>query len=65
MPTKDQTLNYYPGRVTRSDAGGELYAPVRYVNNVAQESGDTPSYDHEAVRRRCEELNAARWAQEG
>jgi biotin operon repressor len=49
---------YYAVQVTRPDAGGDLWAPVRYVDNEPVESGDTPSYDRAAVERRCEELNA-------
>lgn len=48
---------YHPVLVTRSDAGGDLYAPVQVIDNVDHESGDTPSYDYEAVKRRCDELN--------
>lgn len=49
---------WYAVQVTRPDAGGDLWAPVRYVDNVPVESGDTPSYDRAAIERRCEELNA-------
>lgn len=45
---------FRPRRVIRSDAGGCLVAPV---DQHGVESGDTPSYDSEAVARRCEQLN--------
>jgi hypothetical protein len=41
-------------KVTRPDAGGDLYAPV---DQFGVESGDTPSYDVTAVASRCIELN--------
>jgi hypothetical protein len=46
------------GRVTRPDAGGSLYAPVRIVNNRQVEHGITPSYDECAVQRAVGRLNA-------
>lgn len=45
---------FRPSEVKREDSGGQLWAPV---DQHRTESGDTPSYDFEAIRRRCEELN--------
>jgi hypothetical protein len=45
---------FQAGRVTRPDAGGNLWAPVDQFGN---ESGDVPSYDDAAVSRRCDDLN--------
>lgn len=42
-------------RVTREDAGGQLYAPV---DQFGIESGHTPSYDGNAIATLCEQLNA-------
>lgn len=41
-------------RVTRKDAGGELWAPV---DQHGAESGITPSYDWSAMTREAERLN--------
>lgn len=46
---------WHPGRVTRMDAGGELYAPV---SRSGGESGHTPSYDRNAIQKLCDQLNA-------
>lgn len=48
---------WYVGVVTRPDAGGTLYAPVRIVNNKEVEHGVEPSYDREAVARFVRDLN--------
>lgn len=56
MKTATGTTRIFAARkVTRADAGGELFAPV---DQFGEESGDTPSYDVNAVASRCVELNA-------
>ncbi|HEX2242692.1 MAG TPA: hypothetical protein VHK27_05480 [Gammaproteobacteria bacterium] len=50
----DQGRFFTVQRVERKDAGGVLFAPV---DQFGVESGDTPSYDGEAIQRRCNELN--------
>jgi len=46
---------WYPSEVTRPDAGGKLYAPVK---TSGVESGHTPSYDRKAIKKLCDQLNA-------
>jgi len=53
---------WFVGEVTRDDAGGKLYAPVRYenggsVSNTPIEHGVSPSHDRAAVQRFVDDLN--------
>jgi hypothetical protein len=57
--TQPEPRRFRPARVTRPDAGGYLCAPV---DQHGRESGDTPTYDYDAVVRRCVQLNKAREA---
>lgn len=47
---------WYPTRVTRSNAGGSLFAPA---NADKYESGHVPSHDYAAIGRLCDQLNAS------
>lgn len=45
---------WFVGIVKRPNAGGTLYAPM---DKDGRESGDTPSYSEDLVRKRVAELN--------
>ena len=49
--------NWHVAQVTRPDAGGKLYAPVRIVDNQVIEHGITPSHSEEVMRRVVDWLN--------
>lgn len=50
---------WFACRVTRPDAGGELYGVVRFENNQPIEFDVTPSYDRAAMQRVADKLNSA------
>lgn len=50
-------IRWSVGEVTRPDAGGPLYAPVRIVNNEFVEHGLTPSHSREVMEKAVAQLN--------
>jgi hypothetical protein len=53
----------YCNLVVRSDAGGQLYAPVQIIDNKIVETTDiTPTYNREAMERQVRIMNARRTA---
>lgn len=57
-PNKTVGPPWYPFPVSVPDAGGRLYAPCAIYENEYIQSGHTPSYNEEGIRRLCVELNA-------
>lgn len=53
------TTVWFACRVTRPNAGGELFGVVRFEDNQPIEADVTPSYDREAVQREADRLNNA------
>lgn len=58
LPDWGRVVIWHVGRVTRSDAGGPLYAPVRYSpEGLPIEHGMTPSPRRELIEREVNRLN--------
>jgi hypothetical protein len=55
--SKPQQPKFTPIRVTRSDAGGELWV-VGYIADLIEKEGEVVSYSREAIAARCAVLNA-------